>query len=193
MDKQLAGLIDEFFRRRQSLYRKHTPGVPLVLGVVAARVRTPTRRGFNATAWELFPNGTTYEGLNYLLDAGFRGASQLSAWFMGVIDQSGYSAVSPSDTAASHAGWSELTGYSQTTRQAWSPGAAATGQLQVTSALSVTMTAARQVRGVFLASSSTKGGTAGKLYATAVLPAYLDVANGATFDWTYAVRITPSS
>jgi hypothetical protein len=193
MDKQLAGLIDEFFRRRQSLYRKHTPGGSASGPGPRRRPGRAGRRGFNATAWELFPNGTTYEGLNYLLDAGFRGASQLSAWFMGVIDQSGYSAVSPSDTAASHAGWSELTGYSQTTRQAWSPGAAATGQLQVTSALSVTMTAARQVRGVFLASSSTKGGTAGKLYATAVLPAYLDVANGATFDWTYAVRITPSS
>lgn len=49
------------------------------------------------------------EGVNYLLDAGVSGATQITSWFVLFVDQS--PTVAAGDTLASHAGWTEFTEY----------------------------------------------------------------------------------
>lgn len=58
-----------------------------------------------------FQNGLTTIGFNYLLDAPFRnysgGATLWPYWYIGLISNSGYSALAVGDTMSSHSGWTE--------------------------------------------------------------------------------------
>ena len=65
----------------------------------------------------------------------------------------------------SHAGWTELTSYSEAQRQAWAP-AVANQIAQNGTSMKFTMNAASQLAGLFIISDATKGGTAGLLWAT---------------------------
>lgn len=53
------------------------------------------------------PNGVTDQGANRILDLFFLNAAN-TTWDIGLIDNAGFTAVAASDTAASHAGWSQL-------------------------------------------------------------------------------------
>ncbi len=58
-------------------------------------------------------NAFTTRGLNYMLEAGFRFGSLVTAatlrnWFSGLIDDTNFAGVSPNDTLASHSGWAEF-------------------------------------------------------------------------------------
>lgn len=118
----------------------------------------------------LLPNGPTLEGVNYLLDAAFRGRARPAQWYCGLISGSGFSAISQNDTLASHTGWTEFTN-GGAARRPWVPAAAAGGL--VGSSVSFTLGATGSILGVFLASVST--GTSGLLYSMAT-----DVSGGVT-------------
>jgi hypothetical protein len=83
------------------------------------------RDGVKIGEYDVF-NDITNVGKNYILDTMFHDGSQIasSAWCIGLISSSGYTALAAADTMGSHAGWTEFTGYSQGTRVAWAPGAA---------------------------------------------------------------------
>lgn len=53
------------------------------------------------------PNGVTDQGANRILDLFFLNLAN-TTWDIGLIDNAGFTAVAASDTAASHAGWSQL-------------------------------------------------------------------------------------
>ena len=65
---------------------------------------------------------------------------------------------------ASHAGWAEDQNYSQGARPTASFAAAASGSKALSSAAVFTMNAGTTIKGCFLTSISTKGGTTGTLY-----------------------------
>lgn len=116
---------------------------------------------------EFDPNGITNVGIHYLLDAGFRGTpSPISTWYAGLIDNSGFTGVDPTDTMASHSGWSEATQYDETVRQTLTFAAAATRK--ITAEVSFTMNATKTIEGIFVNSDSTKSGTTGTLWSTAL-------------------------
>lgn len=142
--------------------------------------------------WKI-KNGAATVGLNYLLNTGFRGVSQITTWYAGIIGASGFSGVSVNDTMSSHTGWSELTGYSESVRQTWSPGAAAAGVIVNTTAMAFTINASTNAQGIFVASDSTKSGTTGTLWATAVEVAAFSVTSGVVFNAIYQVTLTPVS
>lgn len=73
------------------------------------------------------------------------------------------------NTAASHAGWTELTAYSEANRQALTLGTAAAGQIDNTAAKATfTCNANGTVAGaLFIISNNTKGGTTGTLFSVA--------------------------
>ena len=50
-------------------------------------------------------------GLNDILDKYFKGSSYTAGWFVGLIDNAGFSALASGDTLASHTGWTEFTNY----------------------------------------------------------------------------------
>jgi hypothetical protein len=140
------------------------------------------------------PNAATTVGHNSLLNVGFRASTQITAWYIGLINGSGYSAVSASDTMASHSGWTEYTAYTETTRQQWSPAAASGGVVVNSSAIVFTNGgSAGSIQGMFLASSSTKSETASTLYSTAVESSPRSLAAGATFQVYYQVSLVPVS
>lgn len=139
-------------------------------------------------------NAAVTVGLNYLLDAGFRNQTVITAWYIGLIDNSGFTALSSSDTMSSHAGWSEFTGFSNVTRPAWTiANAAASGSLASSSATSFTINANGTVRGMFLTSDSTISGTTGTLWATATESSGRAVTNGQSLEVFYTNTFTPVS
>ena len=104
-------------------------------------------------------------GLDYLLDIGLSGGVQITSWYLGLTDST--PTVAAGDTMASHAGWTEVTAYSEAARLAWTDGGVS-GQSVSNSASPATFTINANgtvVGGAFLTSVSTKGGATGTLYA----------------------------
>lgn len=138
-----------------------------------------------------FHNGATTQGLNHLLDSGFRGGTQYPLWYVGLIDDAGFSAVDPADTHQLHAGWAEYTGLFGGNRGTWTPAAAASGFLDSINVV-LSITATGSVRGALLASQQAIGTTSGQvLYATGVADSALPVVSGGTVTISYKLRLTP--
>lgn len=108
----------------------------------------------------------TNEGLQWLQENDLAAATL----YLLLIDDDGYSALSPDDTMSSHDGWDELTDYSQSTRPQWVNNGSAAGYIDNTPGALFTASAAFSVRGGALVTNSTKGGSTGILIATGVIP-----------------------
>jgi hypothetical protein len=136
-----------------------------------------------------FPNLVVNQGKNDILDVYFHDATQTasSSWFVGLISNSGYSAIAAGDTAASHSGWTEFTGYSESTRQVWGQGAPASQSITNASPATFSINATGTVKGAFVITNSTKGGTSGKLWAAALFTADVPVNNGDQLKVTYTL------
>jgi len=146
-------------------------------------------RGGKVIATREALNGITDLGINAILDIMMHGTTQITAWFLGLIDASGYTGLSPSDTMASHAGWTEFTTYSEGTRQAWLEDAASGQSITNTTLADFSITGAGTLKGAFLPSDSAKGGSAGTLWSTALFSGGdLAVTNGDTVRLKYTLN-----
>lgn len=134
-----------------------------------------------------FWNGITTAGINNLFNVYFGATSKASAWYLGLIASSGYSALSAADTISSHAGWTEETSnYSQTNRPTWTPASASGGSVSNSSSVDFTITGSVTVKGIFVVNENTKGGTTGTLWATALFTSGDQaLVNGQTLKVTY--------
>jgi hypothetical protein len=108
-----------------------------------------------------FPNGITNEGKNKLLDVMFHAQSAITTWWLGLIDNSGYSALAAGDTYANinqaGNGWDEFTDYtdagnggSASTRPEWTEGAASGQAITNGSPVVFDITDSGTVKGLFL-------------------------------------------
>jgi len=113
-------------------------------------------------------NAVVTEGLNSILDIMFHATTQITTWYIGLISSSGYSALAAADTMSSHAGWTEDQAYDEATRGEWSEGASSGGVMTNSTARDFTMSGTTTIKGAFLVSNSTKGGTTGTLFCTAL-------------------------
>lgn len=110
-------------------------------------------------------NLVTTGGKNDALDKYLAGSAYTAAWYVGLIDSSGYTGVAAGDTSASHAGWTENTNYSQANRVAAAFAAASSGSKATSAASAFSINGAGgTIKGCFLISNNTKGGTTGILY-----------------------------
>lgn len=135
-------------------------------------------------------NDITNEGVNTLFNVMFNGATQIAnnSWFIGFIDNSGFSALAAGDVMSSHSGWTEFTSYSQATRPGWGSGTASAGVRSVTNSSAVVFNingGGGTVYGIFIPSNSTKSGTTGKLWATAAFSSPVPVSSGDQLNITY--------
>lgn len=130
-------------------------------------------------------NGIVTEALNDLLGIMFRGETQLSTWYLGLIDDDDFDELDADDSMSSHAGWVESTLYSESTRRAWDPEAAAGGILTNATAREFTITDEVTLKGLFVTSNSTKGGTTGTLWATGLYSTAVTLPAGAVFKAFY--------
>lgn len=151
------------------------------------------RKGRLLSTYE-FKNGVTNVGKNYMLDAAFNTGSQSTNWYIGLIDgTAGTPTLAAADTSASHSGWTEFQTYTETTRQAWVKGAAATQMVASTSVAAFTIGAVAdgtKVGGAFLINVNTKGGTTGVLWATGNYPASVPVQQDDVFKVNYVTSLT---
>lgn len=132
-------------------------------------------------------NGIVDVGVNSLLDVTFRNQTQIASWYMGLVDNSGFTAYANSDTMSSHSGWGELTAYSEATRPQWSPAAASARAVSNSTPIDFTINGSGTVKGVFITSNNTKSGTTGTLWATASFASTVPVINGDVLKVTYTV------
>jgi len=135
-----------------------------------------------------FPNGIVDEGLNSLLDVYFGGSAQIGTWYIGLVDNSGWSAFADADTLSSHAGWSEFTSYTEANRVTWAEDAAASRAITNSTTADFSINATGNVKGIFVSSNNVKTtGTTGTLWSTASFSSVVATANGDTLKVTYTV------
>jgi len=110
-------------------------------------------------------NLVTTVGKNALLDVffgtGVQGAGK-TTWYMGLANSA--PTVAAGDTMASHSGWEEKTGYSQSTRPAITFSAASSGSKATASVVAFSINATATIGGAFVANNNTKSETSSTLY-----------------------------
>lgn len=108
-------------------------------------------------------NLVTTAGLNKYLDATLKTGLTTPAWYLLLTD--GTPTVAAGDTMASHAGWVEVTAYSEAARQAWTPGTIAGGSVDNSGSVATFSVSSDNttIGGAGLVDVSTKGGTTGTL------------------------------
>lgn len=128
----------------------------------------------------------------------FTGSSYTAAWYIGLYGAAASNDPAAGDTMGSHAGWTEVTAYTQSTRPAASFGTPTTASPSVISNTAspavFSINGTTTVGGAFLTSDSTKGGTSGILFSAADFqsPGDRSVANGDTLNVTYQFSLTAS-
>jgi len=141
--------------------------IATVLDVLAVFGRIPdelARLLYSQLLWaDEFRNLVVNTGLDDLLDKRFKGSGYTAADYVGVTD--GTPTFAAGDTMASHAGWAEVTAYSQGTRPALTLGTVS-GQSVDNSAskAAFSINGTTTIGGAFVTTNSTKGGSTGILY-----------------------------
>lgn len=130
-------------------------------------------------------------GLKDMNDKYFSGSAYTAAWFVGLYGAGASNTPAAGDTAASHAGWTEVVPYSNATRPAATFAAATTADPSVianaASPAKFNINATATIGGAFLISDSTKSGTTGILFSAAdfAAPGDRSVASGDVVNVTY--------
>lgn len=147
------------------------------------------RNGLVLATYDVF-NDITNEGKNTIFDVMFSdlAATAAASWYIGLISLSGYSALAAADVMASHAGWTEFTTYSQSNRVGWGPGNPASQSITNATPATFDITGTGTVKGIFVATNNTKGGTSGVLWSTALFSADVPVVNADQLKITYTIN-----
>lgn len=146
--------------------------------------------------WEAeAPNLVVNGGLQDMNAKYFTGSTYTAAWYLGLYGAGSTNNPAASDTMSSHAGWTEVTAYSQATRPACTFGTPTTANPSVAtnsaSPATFSINATTTVGGAFLTTSNTKGGTTGTLYSAADFssPGDRSVVSGDTLSVTYTLSL----
>lgn len=124
-------------------------------------------------------NLITTVGKNALLDYTFFSGAVTPTWYVGLVDDAGFTQFSVTDTMSSHADWDENTDYDEAARPAYTVVAASSGSMSNDASRALfTMNAIVDIHGAFLTSNSTKGGTTGTLYGEAAFASPRSVISG---------------
>ena len=125
----------------------------------------------------------------------FTGSSYTAAWYIGLYGAGASNTPAASDTMSSHAGWTEVVAYSQSTRPACTFGTPTTADPSVAtnsaSPASFSINGTTTVGGAFLTSNNTKSGTTGTLFsASDFTGGDRSVVSGDTLTVTYTFSLT---
>lgn len=130
-------------------------------------------------------------GLEDMNNTYFAGTTYTAAWYVGLVNASGFSAYDTTDTLSSHTGWSETTSYYGSDRAdatfgaatAASPSVISNSASQASFAMSGTVT----VKGAFLTNTQDKLTNTGLLFSVSSFqsPGDRSVVDGDTLNVTY--------
>lgn len=102
-------------------------------------------------------------GLDDILDKYYKGSTYTAAHYMGL---KGTGSAAAGDTMSSHAGWSEITAYDESTREVITLGSVSSQSVDNSASVcTFTISGTTTVYGVFVTTDNTKGGTSGTLVA----------------------------
>lgn len=132
-------------------------------------------------------NTVTTDGKNNIFNIMFGGLTQITAWFAGLIDNTGYSSNPVTDTMSSHSGWVEWQSYNEATRGQWTPGGASAGSITNPTAITYTINANGTLRGIFITSNSAKASTTGVLWSTVLFSTTVPVVAADQIKVTYTL------
>lgn len=126
----------------------------------------------------------------------FTGSGYTATWYLGLYGAAASNNPAAGDTMSSHAGWTEVTAYSQSTRPQCVFGTPSTANPSVAtnsgSPAVYSINGTTTVGGAFLVSNNTKGGTTGILFSAADFnsPGDRSVVSGDTLTVTYTFSLT---
>ena len=142
------------------------------------------------------PNLVVNVGLQYMAGSALTSTAQITTWYLGLYGSGATNSPAAGDTMSSHAGWTEVTAYSESTRPAATFAAATNANPSVvtnTASKAVfTINGTTTVGGAFLTSGSAKGGTTGTLFSAADFqsPGDRSVVNGDILNVTYTFSLS---
>jgi hypothetical protein len=146
--------------------------------------------------WEAqCPNLVVNVGLQDMNAKYFTGSAYTAAWYIGLYGASASNTPAAGDTMSSHAGWTEVVPYSQSTRPQCVFGTPTTANPSVAtnsaSPAVYSINATATVGGAFLVSNSTKSGSTGTLYSASdfTSPGDRSVVSGDTLNVTYTLSL----
>lgn len=136
-------------------------------------------------------NDVVDDGANLLLDVMFNDGTKSTLWYLGLVNNSGFSAFDTTDAMDSHAGWTEFTGYTETGRQSWDPAAASSRAIVNGTTVDFTMNTSATLRGAFAVDDDGTGSsTTGNLWATMEFSTPKSVDSGTVLRLTYTVEVS---
>jgi hypothetical protein len=136
-------------------------------------------------------NLVTNQGLQDMNTKYFTGSTYTAAWYIGLVDNAGFTAYSANDTMASHTGWSESTAYSGGNRGSATFGTATTASPSVidnnASQAQFSITGTATIRGAFLTATQGNTTNTGVLFSVADFeaPGSRSVVSGDTLNVKY--------
>lgn len=133
-------------------------------------------------------------GLQYMAGVALTSTAQITTWYIGLYGAGASNSPAAGDTMSSHAGWTEVTAYSNATRPSATFVSATNANPSVVtnsaSPSAFNINGTTTVGGAFLTSNSTKGGTTGTLFSAADFSGGdRSVANGDTLNVTYTLSL----
>lgn len=135
-------------------------------------------------------------GLQYMAGVALTSTAQITTWYVGLYGAASTNNPAAGDTMSSHAGWTEVTAYSESTRVAATFAAATNANPSVVtnsaSKAVFTINGTTTVGGAFLTSGSAKSGTAGTLFSAADFssPGDRSVVSGDILNVTYTFSLS---
>jgi len=134
-------------------------------------------------------------GLAYMAGTALTSVTQITTWYIGLYGAGASNTPAAGDTMSSHAGWTEVTTYSNATRVAATFVTATTANPSVVtnaaSPATFNINGTTTVGGAFLTSGSAKGGTTGTLFSAADFssPGDRSVVSGDIISVTYTFSL----
>lgn len=134
-------------------------------------------------------------GLAYMAGTALTSVAQITTWYIGLYGSGASNTPAAGDTMSSHAGWTEVTDYSNATRVAATFVTATTANPSVVtnsaSPATFNINGTTTVGGAFLTSGSAKGGTTGTLFSAADFssPGDRSVVSGDVISVTYTFSL----
>lgn len=185
----------EFIGYLRGLKYERSP-TGLYFPAAQAEIRGEYVHDVNGQDERIDPNLIVDQGLTHMLSVEFGSATQITSWYLSLFAGSVVPAANL--TAANYASTqSEITssveGYSETTRQAFTPGsaaAAAIDNLAAKAAFTIVTASQLNVTGAALLSNNVKGSTAGVLASASKFSSTRVLSNTDVFNCGYRVTLT---
>ena len=134
-------------------------------------------------------NDIVTAGKNMIFNTMFNGGTPSTTWYIGLINNAGFTALAAADVMNSHGGWAEFTAYSETNRVTWGSGSASGASITNGTAAEFDITgSSATLYGIFITDQNTKGGTTGNLWSTAPFASLVPVNPGDALKVTYTLN-----